>query len=373
MGALALGRQRLPWQSINFLLCDLWVSAVKIFFQKAKGILFPGLIFLFSLGSAATGWSLDTPKVQTGITVTDFRGKVLRADKPVRRIVCLIESALSGLYMLGEEKRVVGVFRNIYATPVFFYYAAMDSRIKGKQLPAPGNWDFVNLESVVALKPDLVIIWAHQTESIAVLEERGIPVYGVFIKQREDVYREIQDLGLLTGRAARAQELIDYTQKELARFQNRVAAIPQKNRPGVYYMWAQGNLETSCGQSTVNDLIEQAGGRNVCASLPNEHVTVNLETVLSWNPDLIVMWNNEKKDPVDIIRDPQWKRVKAVQDQRVYEFPDIFLCDLWTLKFLYAAKMTAKWTHPTLFRDIDLLKEKRQMLRFFYGPKWPGN
>ncbi|MBA4392981.1 MAG: hypothetical protein C0407_05465 [Desulfobacca sp.] len=331
-----------------------------------------GLIFLFWLCSSATGWSVDVPKEPPGITTTDFRGKVLRLDKPVRRIVCLIESALSGLYMLGEEKRVVGVSQNIYTTPVFTYYAAMDPRIRGKQLPAPGNWDFVNIESVVALKPDLVILWAHQTESIAALEGRGIPVFGVFIKRQEDVYREIQSLGIFTGRVARAQELIDYTQKELARFQNRVAAIPLKNRPGVYYMWAQGNLETSCGQSTVNDLIEQAGGRNVCAALPNEHITVNLEKVLSWNPDLILMWTNEKKDPVDIIRDPQWKRIKAVQDQRVHEFPEVFMCDLWTLKFLYAVKMTAKWTHPALFKDIDLLEEKKQMLRFFYGNKLSG-
>jgi len=344
-------------------------GAVK---KPSRLFIFLGLVFLFLFNMTTTGWAAKSAGEPTGITVTDFRGKVLRSDQPVQRIVCLIESALSGLYMLGEEKRVVGVSRNIYTTPVFPYYAAMDPRIKGQQLPAPGNWDFVNLESVVALKPDLVIIWAHQTESIAALEERGIPVFGVFIKKQEDVYREIQGLGILTGRAARAQELIDYTKKELARFQNRVVAISPKNRPGVYYMWAQGNLETSCGQSTVNDLIEQAGGRNVCASLPNEHVTVNLEKVLSWNPDLIVMWTNEKKDPVDIIRDPQWKRIKAVQDQRVHEFPEIFLCDLWTLKFLYAVKMTAKWTHPALFKDIDLLQEKKHMLRFLYGNKLSG-
>jgi iron complex transport system substrate-binding protein len=338
----------------------------------SRKIIFLGLVFLFWFNMTTTGWTAKGPQDTTGITVTDFRGKVLRSDLPVRRIVCLIESALSGLYMLGEEKRVVGVSKNIYTGNVFSYYAALDPRIKNKQLPAPGNWDFVNIESVVALKPDLVIVWSHQTESIAALEERGIPVFGVFIKQQEDVYREIQGLGILTGRAARAQELIDYTKKELARFQNRAAAISPKNRPGVYFMWAQGNLETSCGQSTVNDLIAQAGGRNVCASLPNEHITVNLEKVLSWNPDLIVMWTNDKKDPIDIIRDPQWKRIKAVKDQRVHEFPEIFLCDLWTLKFLYAVKMTAKWTHPSLFKDIDLSKEKKEMLRFFYGHKLSG-
>jgi iron complex transport system substrate-binding protein len=327
-----------------------------------------GLIFLCLLSVAGNGWSGNP----TGISVTDFRGKTLRFQKPAGRIVCLIESALSGIYMLGAEEKVIGISQNIYREKVFSYYASLDARIKNRTLPAPGNWDFINLESVVALKPDLVLIWSHQVEAIAALEERGIPVFGIFINRQADVYREIEALGLITGKTGRARELIAYTQKELARFQGRIASMNSKNRPGIYYMWAQSNLDTSCGQSTVNDLIEQAGGRNVCFAMPHEHTTVNLEQILSWNPDLILMWFNEKKDPSDIIKDPQWKEVKAVRSQRVHEFPEVFLCDLWTLKFIYAVKMTAKWVHPELFRDIDLAKEKKEMLRFFYGSRLSG-
>ena len=148
--------------------------------------------------------------------VTDFRGKTLRFEAPVRRIVCLIESALSGIFMLGEEQRVVGLSRNIYTGNVFPHYAALDARIKEKKLPAPGNWDFVNLESVVALKPDLVIIWSQQTEAINSLEEKGIPVYGIFIQRKEDVYKEIEALGKLTGNPKRAEALVAYTRDELS-------------------------------------------------------------------------------------------------------------------------------------------------------------
>jgi iron complex transport system substrate-binding protein len=323
------------------------------------------LFLVIPLLVPAIGWGSNSQ----GITVEDFRGKTLKLAKPAERIVCLIESALSGIYMLGEEKRVVGISRNIYTGDVFPYYAALDSRIRNKKLPAPGNWDFVNLESLMALKPDLVIIWSQQTETIAALEEKGIPVFGVFINRKEDVYQEMQALGRITGSLNRAEELVAYTRRELARFQNRVRNLASDKRPGVYYMWAQGNLETSCGESTVNDLIHLAGGRNVCASIPNEHLIVNMEKVLSWNPDLIVMWYNERKNPVDIIQDPQWKRIRAVQTQRVHEFPEVFLCDLWTLKFVYAVKMVAKWAHPGLFRDIDLTREKTQMLGFLYGKK----
>lgn len=306
------------------------------------------------------------------ITVTDFRGKQLRLEKPATRIICLIESALTGLYMLGEEHRVIGVSANIYQGSVFQYYAAMDPRIRNRKLPAPGNWDFVNIESVIALKPDLVIIWSSQAESIAVLEERGVPVFGVALNRKEDVYKEITSLGLLTGNPGRAEELVSYTRKEIGRFQERVASIPGAQRQNIYYMWAQGNLETSCGGSTVNDLIELSGGRNVCASISSEHLVASLERVIAWNPDLIVMWYNEKKNPSDIVKDPQWQTIKGVKTGRVHELPEAFLCDLWTLKFLYAVKTVAKWTYPDLFKDVDLEKEKTTMLKKLYGNKLKG-
>lgn len=335
--------------------------------MKQKIILFLSLAFVLVNLLAPPPTRAAEPSQP--ITVTDFRGKTLRFEAPVRRIVCLIESALSGIYMLGEEQRVVGISRNIYTGDVFAQYAALDDRVREKKLPTPGNWDFVNLESVVALRPDLVILWSQQTEAIGSLEEKGIPVFGVFIQRKEDVYKEIEDLGKLTGNTRRAEALISYTKKELARFAARTSGLPPAKRPGVYYMWAQGNLETSCGESTVNDLIQLAGGRNVCAALPQEHLVVNLEKVFSWDPDLILMWYNEKKDPGDILRDPQWKRIKAVRDRRVHEFPEVFWCDLWTLKFLYAVKLTAKWVHPELFRDIDLDREKQRMMEFLYRKK----
>jgi iron complex transport system substrate-binding protein len=301
------------------------------------------------------------------ISVTDFRGKTMSVKKPVNRIVCLIESALSGLYMLDVADKVVGISANIYSGNVFPYYAELDERIRTRRLPTPGNWDFVNIESVISLKPDLVIIWAHQAESIRALEEQSVPVFGVFIEKKEDVYTEIAALGKLTGREKRAEQLIQYTKREVDRIEKQVQSIPDSRRPGVYYMWAQGNLETSCGGSTVNDLITLAGGKNVCGNIPREHMVVNMENLLSWNPDIIVMWYNEKKDPVHILHDPQWQTIKAVKEGKVYEFLDIFYSDLWTLKFQHAARTVAKWCHPEVFRNMDLEREKKKMWRALYG------
>ncbi|MCX8030218.1 MAG: ABC transporter substrate-binding protein [Thermodesulfovibrionales bacterium] len=301
------------------------------------------------------------------IRIVDFRGKELVFSKPVNRIVCLIESALSALYMLGVEKKVIAVPSNVYTGDVFKYYSAMDDRIKNKTLPSPGNWEFVSIETVVSLKPDVVIIWSKQTETIKSLEDRGIPVFAVFINRFDDVYREVIALGKLTGSESRANEIVYYTKNELLHMQKAIQKIPDKEIKNVYFMWAQGYLHTSCRESTVNDLIQMAGCRNVCLSIPDEHALVSMEQIIKWNPDLIIMWVNLKNDPTDVINDPRWRSINAVKNKKVYELPEVFLFDLWTLKFQYAVKMVAKWAYPEIFKDINMEKEKIKMLKVLYG------
>lgn len=322
--------------------------------------------FLFSPVFTNAVYKTDA-QASEAITVTDFRGRTLTLKKPVQRIVCLIESALSGLYMLHVQDRVVGVSTSAYGESVFPFYASLDERMRSRSIPAPGNWDFVNIESVMAIEPDLVIIWSHQIESIRALESRGIPVYGVFIRKFSDVYTEILDLGILTGQQNRAKQLVEYTKKQIHRFSGRVRSLVAGDRVSVYYMWAQGELETSGSDSTVDEMISLAGATNICGDIPQEHLIINMEMILAKNPQVIVMWYNERMDPEDILHNPRWRAIRAVQNGRVHELPSVFTCDLWTLKFQYAVKMTSKWCYPETFGSIDLDAERKDMFKELYG------
>lgn len=315
-------------------------------------------------GAGAAALEMDA-ETTAAIRVIDFRGRSLTLKQPARRLVCLIESALSGLYMLEAENRIVGVSTNVYEGEVYPYYAAMDPRIATKTLAAPGNWDFVSVERVVALEPDLVVIWAQQEESIRVLEERGIPVFGVFLRTFADVSRELRALGALTGTTERAEDLIRFTESELVKIQNLVAAA--SGRPRVYFMWAQGELESSGAGSTVDELIGLAGGTNVCGRIQQEHLVLNREQLLLWDPEVIVMWYNERLDPKDLLALPLWRSVSAVRQGRVHEFPGVFTGDLWTLKFQLAVLQAARWCHPELFPDRDPTVEQQRLLARLYG------
>jgi iron complex transport system substrate-binding protein len=335
-------------------------------FNKVNGIgiiIFYGIIMPIFIISCSS-----SPKKHSNIEVVDFRGQKINLEKPAERIVCLIESATSGLFMLDLGKNIVGVSTNIYDDDIYKYYSVLDERIKNKSLPTPGNWDFVSIESVVALKPDIVIIWASQTESINALENIGIPVYGVMLNSYNDVYKEIEDFGILTGKTQRADSLISYTKAEVEKLKKAAGRI--ENKKSIYFMWAQGMLETSGKNSTVNQLIELGGCTNVCIE-NEEHLIVNSEKIIEWNPDIILMWCNSKMEPEDVLKKNEWQSINAVKNKNVFELPSIFYSDLWTLKFPQAARFLMHNAYPKLDISINPDSSCSEMTKFLYNTTLP--
>jgi iron complex transport system substrate-binding protein len=329
-------------------------------------IVFPGcilLLILFTAGCTRSAGQPNTEEKTVTMQVTDFMGNVLRFEKSPERVVCLIESALSGIYMLGMKERLVAIPGDVYRGKTFFYYAQLDERIKEKSIPAPGNWDFVNIEQVVGLNPDLVIIWSSQAEAIINLQQFGIPVYGVMMQDFDDVFKEIDDFGKLFDCKQRADNLIAFTRSNLEKTKTENIF---KNPVPVYFMWAQGINETSGKNSTVEELLNYAGTSNVC-DLDHEHVTVSLEKLIEWNPEMIVMWYNEKLDPADIMENPVLQGLNAVKNKRVYELPVVFTCDFWTLKMQYPVNLIASWAYPETSGQFESEREMKELYRFLYG------
>lgn len=295
---------------------------------------------------------------EASISVTDFRGKEIALAEPANRVICLIESALSGIYMLNAQEYVVGVPSDVYRGSVAKRYASLDNRLANGLLPSPGNWDFISIEQIIVLQPDLVIIWASQTEAINNIEQFGIPVYAVMMHSIEDVYKEITDFGTLFNRTERADSLISFTKNNI----NHISQLNKKDKPARgYFMWAQGINHTSGKNSTVNQMFEFAGIENVVES-DMEHLTVNIEKILEWNPEIIIMWNNDKLKPEDVISHPILKNTTAAKSGNVFMLPDVFDCDLWTLKMQHAVKLVSNWAYGESFNQEEELEKLMEVL-----------
>ena len=60
---------------------------------------------------------------------------------------------------------------------------------------------------------------------------------------------------------------------------------------------------------------------------------------------MIIMWYNEKLNPVDVMNDPLLQGLRAVKEGKVYELPEVFTCDFWTLKMQYPVQLISKWSY----------------------------
>lgn len=310
------------------------------------------------------------PSFGSQIEVTDFRDKKIVLQKPAKTIVCLIESALTNLYMLKQKDKIIGIPNNVYEEGFFYsetykYYSKLDENIKNKKIPTVGNWEKANIEKIVSLKPDIVIIWSQQVDAINNLERLNIPVYGVFITGVDDIYKELRDLGKITGSEKRAEELISYIKKEINRIKRLTNSAANKRK--VYFSWAQhGLLNTACRKSIVNEVIELSGGKNVC-EIDSESINIDLERLLKFNPDVIMLWYSYGFKPHDVIQNHQLQNIKAVKEKRVYQLPETFLFDLWTPKFINAIVIFAKSLYPENLNSLDVRKAIANNLKFMYG------
>lgn len=315
------------------------------------------------------GKQKDSPAtggVQKKVCVTDFTGQTVALEKPAQRIVCLLESALTGIYMLGAQEQVIGVNSYPYQPHIYPYYKALDPRLAARSIPDVGEGELVSLEKIVALQPDLAIVWAGYPSIIKNLQDRGIAVFAVQINSFADIYTELELLGRLTGKEERAAALTTASKKELETLQASLANRQDNHKPSCYFAWAESKLDAAGGTSTGTQLISIAGGESVTAAIRQEHVKLNIEKIMQWNPEVIISWYGAGVSPGKFLQDNQWQRIRAVQNQRVYQMPDAFSCDLWTLKYIYGVKCVAAYLHPQVI-DTDLAKEKQRLFQLFYG------
>ena len=212
---------------------------------------------------------------QAAVTVRDDAGNAVTLAKPAQRVVSTAPHITELLFAAGGGERVVGTM------------SYSDYPEAAKRIPVIGSDATIDMERLVALRPDLLVVWqtGNTERQLAQLKSLGIPIFYSEPKKLEEVATSLTRLGQLLGTDATAQAAArDYRQK-IGKLSATYAQRPQVK---VFYQIWEKPLFTLNGEHIVSDALRVCGGRNVFAGLKVTAPSVSAEAVLKENPEAIL-------------------------------------------------------------------------------------
>lgn len=228
---------------------------------------------------------------------------------PPERIVCLTEETVETLYLLGAQRRIVGVSG----------YAVRPPEVR-RDKPRVSAFTSADIPKILALEPDLVLTFSDlQAEIAAALLRAGVAVLGFNQRDIAGILAMIRSLGALVDAAERAEALATSLEQRLSTVRAR---YEERARPVVYFEEWDDPLIS--GIAWVAELIEIAGGKDAFPALSREPAAkdriVTSEQVLAARPDAILAsWCGKKVNFSRIANRPGWAAVPAVANGHLHE------------------------------------------------------
>lgn len=246
--------------------------------------------------------------------VTDQAGR--RVDVPAnpQRVISLAPNITEIIYALGLSDRLVGDTDYCDYPP--------EARLK----PHVGAMVNPSLESIVALKPDLVFgtADANRRETADQLAHLGIPLYGLAAHTFDDAMQSIEDVGDVLGQGPKARSLVDGLRKRAKAVEQRTEGQP---RPKVLFVVWYRPLITAGSETFLSDVIRRAGGIPFSEGLRGEWPRLSLEEVLRRDPDVILFPKTESFSPGldEFTHLAGWRELRAVKQRHMYLVPETIM------------------------------------------------
>ena len=259
----------------------------------------------FFVAALALSTALFAGVAQAAISVKDDGGNTVTLSKPAQRIISLAPHATELIFAAGGGDRIVG-------TVGYSDYPATALKI-----PRVGSHQQIDVERIIALKPDLLVVWLHgnSERQLEHVRKLGIPFYFSEPKKLADIPTSIERLGMLMGTEQQANKVAAAERTELARLTEQY-----RNRPTVrmfYQVWGKP-VYTLNGGNIMSDVIRLCGGENVFANLAIPAPVVTTEAVLLENPEVMMTGDRqaEKSGGLEIWK--QYKNLLAVKNDNLF-------------------------------------------------------
>ncbi|MBM4123257.1 MAG: cobalamin-binding protein [Nitrospira sp.] len=246
-------------------------------------------------------------------TFVDDLGRKIYLAQPPARVVSLAPSVTESLFAIGLDEEIVGVTEYCDYPP--------QARTKPKV-----GYANPNLESIVALRPDLVMAPREfiRADILAKLEQLKIPVFIIEAEAIEDIPSHIQTLGRMFGRSPVADRVATDIRRQISEIRNKMKPLP---RLRLLYVLNSQPLITVGPGSFIHHLIELAGGANVAAQASAPYPRLNMEVVLKEDPE-VLLFPVGAAEGVSESEQQHWRRwttLTAVKQGRLHTIPSDLL------------------------------------------------
>lgn len=329
--------------------------------------LITAVTLIFSL-AACSGSNESEENIEETVTVIDHGGnEVTLPANPERIVVCDIvplPSVLSVFFDSAES--VVGMSPTSMSAAENSLLSELYPEILNAETSFINGTE-VNVEELLLLDPDVVFYSSGTTALGEQLREAGFNAIGISVNKWEyncieTLENWISLLSEIFPDNDKTEVVAQYSQSAYDLVQSRVKDIPEDEKEEVFFLFKYG--ETDLMTSGTNFFgqwwAESIGAINVAEELTQENqVSINMEQVYAWDPELILISNFTSAMPKDLynntIGNYNWSGVEAVEEKEVYKMPlgmyrsytpgaDTPVTLLWMAKTVY----------PELFEDIDI-------------------
>ena len=263
------------------------------------GVLFSALLLLLA---ACQGGDRKAESGSASIALTDDAGRAVQLAAPARRVISLVPSVTETIIALGAGNRIVGRTEYDHDTTL-------------AAVPLIGRGLSPSIEAIIALRPDLVVVWASDKRGDlrSQLEKAGIANLAFEVQDTADAYRVVKVMGQALGRQAAADSLLAALRASLRETQAIAAKRPRRR---VFYVVYNDPPMTAGPGTFIDQLLDVAGADNIFRDATAKWPTVSLEEVIKRDPDLVVLPVGEMSAQVgERLRGTAgWRDLRAVKN-----------------------------------------------------------
>lgn len=300
--------------------------------------------------------------------ITDMAGRTVSIPAEINKTYSTAGSVTIMLYMLAPDTMIGWNSQN--GTNNYM-------PDKYKTLPVLGGGQgqgegIASYENVISKGPDIVFVGhGGDNDTINRIQQKFGEIPAVDIEgdnNLSNIIPSIKFMGTVLGNQNQANDLVNFYTNVLEQVNSTVSTIPDSEKKKVYYARSEDGLTTFAAGSPQTQLIGISGGKSVVqAPVASGGMTVSMETVISWNPDVIITSSSVFYNSV--YNNQLWQNITAVKNKQVYLTPqDPFN---WFesppgANTIIGIPWTAKVLYPDKFQNLDLKNLTQTFYSKFY-------